>query len=96
MTPIFLTSFSFRIAVTTDRKHPTRKAVVYPYLQTEGTLKSLGDKCYVYHLLSRLGFWSTQYNYGFPKGLNYYPGTEQTKGEIKVIHWAMTYCCYTK
>lgn len=63
--------------MTRERKQNIRIAIVYPYLQPEGTSKSLGDKCSVYHLLSRLGFWSIQYNYSFPKGPHYYPGTQQ-------------------
>lgn len=63
--------------MTRERKQHMRIAAVYPYLQPEGILKSLGDKCCVYHLLSTLGFWSTQYKYSFPKGPHYYPETQQ-------------------
>lgn len=67
---IFTISFSSRIAVILEITHPTRIAAVYPYLQPEGTLKSLGSKHYVYHLLSRLGFWSTHSRIKiFPKAL---------------------------
>jgi len=81
----FSPSSSSRIALTTLRKHSTRAtAAAYPHVQPERTLKILGDKCYVYHLLSRPGFWSIQYNYSFPKGHHYYL-LIKTKEDIKIF-----------